>query len=130
MDVKNVGNFSFDGILRDSGGDIAVARLDGFPGEESYLIAELKVGSSYAPGVDPYSATIHVLEGEGVFQMDGIDHPYQGPTSFQVPQGRLHAFVSVGKRTTFVKADKPVPFNEVLAALALVPEPIAAVAVG
>lgn len=67
------------------------------------LLAGLPVGRSYTPGAHNQPVMVIVLEGSGLFFLNGDRLPYGTGSVFHVPANVKHAFVRVDAPTLFIK---------------------------
>lgn len=61
-------------------------------------------GSRYVPGSHPFSVQIIVLEGTGVFKLEGREIEYGPMSSFEVAADERHCFSEVKTNTHFLKS--------------------------
>ncbi len=104
--VYPIGKFKFKRLLDDPEGDIGIERMShNYGNRGTKLLCGLRKGSRYLPRSHPYRVTISIIEGTGVFYLDGEKLPYKPGTIFEVDLYVPHAFLIVDEEsdTVFVK---------------------------
>ena len=97
------GGIRFEDYIPDEQGNVPFRDLGSIGGQHVNLLCALERGRSYTPDFHKVPALVVVLEGTGQFYLKGEIFPYKRGSSFTVPAGARHGFVSVYTDTLLIK---------------------------